>query len=167
MPKQCRPKIRPPRKTGDRILESIAIVALLYGIVLVLQNWSTLPQSIPTHFNAKGEADGWGSKEMIWLLPAINVVVIPMMLWLRRYPWLSNVPWEINEKNALQQYGLIVRLMSLLSTTVALLFLVLLFDTISIAGGGTSLLGWWFMPIFVVGTIAPIIWYFVVGIRTR
>ena len=167
MPKQCRPKIRPPRKTGDRILESIAIVALLYGIVLVLQNWSTLPQSIPTHFNAKGEADGWGSKEMIWLLPAINVVVIPMMLWLRRYPWLSNVPWEINEKNALQQYGLIVRLLSLLSTTVALLFLVLLFDTISIAGGGTSLLGWWFMPIFVVGTIAPIIWYFVVGIRTR
>ena len=161
------PKIRPPRKTGDRVLEAIALVALLYGLVLVLQSWSALPQTIPTHFNAKGEADGWGSKGMIWLLPAISVVMIPMMLWLRRYPWLSNVPWEINEENALQQYGLIVRLMSLLACVVSLLFLILLYDTISIAGGGTSLLGWWFVPIFVGGTIAPIIWYLIAGFRTR
>ena len=162
-----RPKIRPPRKTGDRVLEAIAFVALLYGLVLVLQSWSALPQTIPTHFNAKGEADGWGSKGMIWLLPAISVVMIPMMLWLRRYPWLSNVPWEINEENALQQYGLIVRLQSLLACVVSLLFLILLYDTISIAGGGTSLLGWWCITIFVGGTIAPIIWYLIVGFRTR
>ena len=149
------------------MFEAIAIVALLYGIVLVLQSWSTLPQTIPTHFNAKGEADGWGSKGMIWLLPAISVVMIPMMLWLRRYPWLSNVPWEINKENALQQYGLIVRLLSLLTCVVSLLFLILLYDTISIAGGGTSLLGWWFMPIFVGSTIAPIIWYLIAGFRTR
>ena len=162
-----RPKIRPPRKTGDRVLEAIAFVALLYGLVLVLQSWSTLPQTIPTHFNAKGEPDGWGAKGMIWLLPAISVVMIPSMLLLRRYPWLSNVPWEINEENAIQQYGLIVRLLSLLSCSVSLLFLVLLYDTISVAGGGTSLLGWWFIPIFVVGTIAPIIWYLIAGFRTR
>ena len=149
------------------MFEAIAIVALLYGIVLVLQSWSTLPQTIPTHFNAKGEADGWGSKGMIWLLPAISVVMIPMMLWLRRYPWLSNVPWEINEENALQQYGLIVRLLSLLACVVSLLFLILLYDTISIAGGGTSLLGWWFMPIFLIGVIAPILWYFYAAFKGR
>jgi uncharacterized membrane protein len=161
------PKIRPPRKTGDRVLEAIAIVTLLYGIVLVLQNWNALPPNIPTHFNAKGEADAWGSKSMIWLLPAISVVMIPLMLLLRRYPWLSNVPWEINEENAVQQYGLIVRLLSILACDVSLLFLILLYDTISIAGGGSSLLGSWFMPIFVVGTIAPIIWYLIVGLRAR
>ena len=149
------------------MLEAIALVALMYGLILVLQSWSTLPPSIPTHFNAKGEVDGWGSKNMIWLLPAISVVMIPLMLLLRRYPWLSNVPWEITKENAMQQYGLIVRLLSILACVVSFLFLILLYDTISIAGGGTSLLGWWFMPLFIGGTIVPIIWFLIVGFRTR
>lgn len=135
--------------------------------MLVLQHWSALPQTIPTHFNAKGEADGWGSKSMILLLPAISVVMIPLMLLIRRYPWLSNVPWKINEENALQQYGLIVRLLSILACVVSLLFLILLYDTISIANGGVSLLGSWFMPVFGGGVIAPLVWYLVVAFRTR
>jgi hypothetical protein len=30
-----------------------------------------LPQTIPTHFNASGEADAWGDKSTIYLLPTI------------------------------------------------------------------------------------------------
>ncbi|MEE2912874.1 MAG: DUF1648 domain-containing protein [Planctomycetota bacterium] len=161
------PKIRPPRKTFDRIIELIAIVALLYGIVLVVQSWNTLPSEIPTHFDGKMNPDAKGPKGMILLLPAISIVLVPMMLLISRYPWLSNVPWKINEENAAQQYALIVRLLSLEACVVSLLFLTLLCDTISIAGGGTSLLGPWFLPVFMVGSIAPIIWYLIVGFRTR
>ena len=160
-----RPKTRPPKKFWDKILESIAIMGLLIGIYLAIQAWSNLPTTIPIHFDAAGNADGFGPKGMIWLLPAIGVVMVPAMLFLRRFPWLSNVPFEITEENAAYQYGLIVRLLSLLACFVSLLFLLLVYDTISIAFGGGSLLGWLFMPIFLTGIMGPIIWYFIAALR--
>jgi len=162
---KTRPKIRPPKKFWDKILESIAIMGVLIGIYLAIQAWPNLPTTIPIHFDAAGNADGFGSKAMIWLLPAIGVVMVPAMLFLRRFPWLSNVPFEITEENAAYQYGLIVRLLSLLACFVSLLFLLLVYDTISIAFGGSSLLGWLFMPIFLTGIMGPIIWYFIAALR--
>ena len=162
---KTRPKTRPPKKFWDKILESIAIMGLLIGIYLAIQAWSNLPTTIPIHFDAAGNADGFGPKGMIWLLPAIGVVMVPAMLFLRRFPWLSNVPFEITEENAAYQYGLIVRLLSLLACFVSLVFLLLVYDTISIAFGGSSLLGWLFMPIFLTGIMGPIIWYFIAALR--
>ena len=140
-------------------------MGLLIGIYLAIQAWSNLPTTIPIHFDAAGNADGFGPKGMIWLLPAIGVVMVPAMLFLRRFPWLSTVPFEITEENAAYQYGLIVRLLSLLACFVSLLFLLLVYDTISIAFGGSSLLGWLFMPIFLTGIMGPIIWYFIATLR--
>jgi len=148
-------------------LEAIAILGVLFGIILILQAWSSLPATIPIHFDAVGNPDGYGSKGMIWLLPAISVVMIPAMLFLRMFPWLSNVPIEITEENALHQYSLINRLLSLLACFVSLLFLTLVYDTISIAGGGSSLLGWIFMPIFLGSITVPIIWYFIAALKGR
>lgn len=165
--KKNRPKIRPPRTTLDFIFESISIAAMLYGLVLVFQNWTSLPNTIPTHFNASGIADGWGPKGMIWVLPAISVVMVPLILLLCRFPWLSNTPIKITEQNAVIQYGLIVRLLSVLACVVSMLFLVLVYDTITIAKGGTSLLGWWLVPIFVGATIVPILWYFIAAMMNR
>ena len=162
---KTRPKTRPPKKFWDKILESIAIMGLLIGIYLAIQAWSNLPTTIPIHFDAAGNADGFGPKGMIWLLPAIGVVMVPAMLFLRRFPWLSNVPFEITEENAAYQYGLIVRLLSLLACFVSLLFLLLVYDTLTIAFGGSSLLGWLFMPIFLTGIMGPIIWYFIATLR--
>ena len=165
--KKERPKIRPPRKIADRIFESLAIACVLYGLFIIIQAWPTLPQTIPTHFDASGNPDGFGSKEWIWLLPAISVVMVPAILFFRRYPWLSNVPWEINEDNAIRQYELLVRLLSLCACAVSFIFLVLTFDTISTASGGSSLFGKWLMLIFTVPIIGILVWYFIVGWRAR
>ena len=151
----------------DRVLEAVAIAALAYGVILVMQAWATLPATIPTRFDASGTADGFGPKGMIWLLPAIGVVMVPMILFVRRFPWLSNTPIKIARENAEYQYGLLVRLLSLLACDVSLLFTVLVYDTIAIAGGGNSLLGWGLMPIFISGTIGPILWYFVAAFKGR
>ena len=165
--KNKRPKIRPPRRFWDRVLEAIAIVSVLCGIYLVFQAWPTLPQTIPTHFDAAGNADGFGPKGTIWLFPAIGIVMIPLMLILRLFPWLTNLPIKITEENAEYQYTLVVRLMSLMACVVSLLFLALIFDTISIAGGGTSLLGGWFMPLFAGGIIGSLLWYFILVFKGR
>jgi len=164
---KTRPKIRPQKNMWDRALETIAIGALVYGIILVLQAWSSLPTTIPTHFDASGNADGWGPKYMIVLLPGINVFIIPLMLFLRRFPWISNTPIKITEENAERQYALIVRLLSALACLISLLFLALVRDTIAIAGGGTSLLGPWFMPVFIIPIMGVILWYVISSVRAR
>lgn len=47
----------------------LGLIALTFGYALYL--YPSLPARIPIHFNIKGEADGWGSPESIFLSPAI------------------------------------------------------------------------------------------------
>jgi uncharacterized membrane protein len=47
----------------------IGLVVLPFGYALYL--YPSLPARIPIHFNIKGEVDGWGSAESIFLGPAI------------------------------------------------------------------------------------------------
>jgi len=49
----------------------IALGLVLLPFAYALYLYPTLPNKIPMHFNLKGEVDGWGSKESIYLLPAI------------------------------------------------------------------------------------------------
>ena len=56
-------------KKGFYWLFVLGLIALPFAYALYL--YPTLPASIPIHFNIKGEADGWGSPETIFLSPAI------------------------------------------------------------------------------------------------
>ena len=47
----------------------LVFITLPFAYALYL--YPSLPSSIPIHFNIKGEADGWGSAESIFLSPAI------------------------------------------------------------------------------------------------
>ena len=162
-----RPKVRPPKSMFDFVFEVIAIGGLLYGFYLVISKYAGLPDTIPIHFNAKGVADGFGNKGMIWLLPSLTLIMVPGMLLLRRWPWISNVPLEITEENAVYQYGLIVKLLGFLAAVVSLTFTVIVYDTIEIAHGGSSLLGAWFIPALVIPIFGSMIWYFIAAFRGR
>lgn len=47
----------------------LVFIAIPFGYACYL--FPSLPQTIPTHFNLEGKADGWGSKDTIFLLPSI------------------------------------------------------------------------------------------------
>ncbi|MFM7328924.1 MAG: DUF1648 domain-containing protein, partial [Bacteroidota bacterium] len=57
---------------ADRLIEITgwALVVVLWG--LAISAYPTLPETIPTHFNATGEVDGSGPKDMIWIAPIIG-----------------------------------------------------------------------------------------------
>lgn len=54
---------------SSRILIVTILILIPFGYAFYL--FPSLPNSIPTHFNLAGEADGWGEKGTIYLLPAI------------------------------------------------------------------------------------------------
>lgn len=80
-------------------------VLLMVGL-LVYSLWlyPSLPDRVPTHWNWKGEVDGWSSKQVgAFLLPGITAVLWLVLLAL---PWLSPQGFKIEPFRA--TYNLIV-----------------------------------------------------------
>ena len=50
------------------------VVLLVLPFMISMYFWDQLPEQVPTHFNMKGEADGWGPKWInAYLIPLIGV----------------------------------------------------------------------------------------------
>ena len=72
------------------------ITACLLPVVvlgLTAAVYPSLPERIPTHWNAAGEIDGWSAKPMTFLMPAVMVVMLGI---LSVVPWLSPKQFEID-----------------------------------------------------------------------
>lgn len=56
-------------------LEIIPLFLLAFTVYLALSNYATLPDTIPTHFNAQGIADGWGGKSTVFVFLGLNAFI--------------------------------------------------------------------------------------------
>jgi uncharacterized membrane protein len=56
----------------SRIINALLFVAALVSTLIVLE---TFPNTIPTHFDQYGVADGWGSKYTLLLLPGTILII--------------------------------------------------------------------------------------------
>ena len=72
----------------------IIVFFVLLPFAFAYYLYPTLPQIIPTHFNASGEVDAWGDKSTIFLLPGIMGVVSIFV-----YALLTNIK-KIDPKRA-------------------------------------------------------------------
>ena len=69
-----RPVLKLKRSTVDWMFEVLAAAAVIYGLVLLIP-YADIPDRIPSHFNAAGEADGWGNKSLLLILIGTNVAL--------------------------------------------------------------------------------------------
>lgn len=63
----------------NRILQVTALAALLLSFLLPALYYEDLPAKIPQHFNFAGKADIYGSKEIIWGIPLINLFLFALI----------------------------------------------------------------------------------------
>ncbi len=145
-----RPKVTIPLTATDKMAEAAgwALVVALWALAIC--NLARLPQTIPTHFNAAGQPDGYGGKYSLLTLPVVATILFAGITLLNRYPHIFNYPTEITAENALRQYTSATRLLRYLKLTVVLIFFAIAQQTISTAIGGASGLGVWFLPVVLV-----------------
>ena len=62
------------------MLQLISLVMVVYSYFLIQTNLPKLPQSIPTHFNAAGVANGWSSPNTLWILLGVQVLTCAVFL---------------------------------------------------------------------------------------
>ncbi len=104
-------------KKSIRFSEIILWLVMLMPFVYLALVWGDLPETIPTHFNIKGEPDGWGNKlTLIWTTCFLNALGYILM-------WL--IP-RIDPKKKIEQMGekydklrwVVIGLMSALSCVI-------------------------------------------------
>ena len=76
-----------------RIYWIIALVLFVASIALPAWLYPSLPDRIPTHWNIKGEVDGYGGKWTLFMFP---VMMVPMLLLFYFLPALSPRNFEVN-----------------------------------------------------------------------
>ena len=162
-----RPKLKIQLSPTDKVLELLG-----WGVLLALWAWtgtsfSNLPDSIPTHFNAAGEADGFGRKASIIGLPVIATLLFIGLTILNRYPHSFNYPTAITQDNALRLYTLATRMLRYLKLVLVLVFGGIELMTIQHAIGKGAGLGVWFLPLTLVLVFLPVIYFVVKSVQAN
>ncbi len=152
-----RPVLKIEWTTTDKVLEILAFLLLIGMWTLVIVVFSSLPETIPTHYNLAGKADGFGNKSTIFFLPILSTVLYIGMTILNNYPHIFNYPTTVTNQSAKQQYTIATRLIRFLKLIVVLTFSVIVFNTSGLAENWMTGLGSWFLPVFLGFIYVPLI----------
>ena len=162
-----RPNIKVPYSKVEKAAEVIGIIVLLIAVGMVIKYLPLLPDTIPTHFNAAGEVDGYGSKGSLLILPIVSIVLYLMLTILSRFPQIYNYPTEITEDNAQYQYENARKLMIYLKVEIIVVFTFIEGETINSALNSTTGLGLWFLPICLVVIFGTLIRFIVKSLKVN
>src|SRR6478735_1832289 len=78
-----------------KTVEMVALCMVVFGWAVTANavlGRNPLPAKIPTHFNAAGQPDGWGTPGMLWLVPVVGTVIYLLMTLAARYPAAFHFP---------------------------------------------------------------------------
>ncbi|MCD6599044.1 MAG: DUF1648 domain-containing protein [Dehalococcoidia bacterium] len=152
-------------------LELIPLTLLILSFYIVLSNYSSLPESIPFHFDAQGNPDDWNSKERIFLLPSIAAAVFVLLtsfnVWFASVndpKCLINLPEKRKEALTEAQAELlrlfIGRCLFILKILILGLLTYLTWQTVELAMGNVSRLGslFWLITSVLVIFVVYMVW---------
>jgi len=142
-------------------MEVIGVLLLLAFWYYTLSNLPQLPDTIPTHFNAGGEVDGYGQKWTIIALPAIGSILYIGLTIIARFPHKMNYLVPITESNALKQYSIVKGMFRVMKTSIIIVFFLIAFETVQVATGNPDVLGKWFMFIIFSMIFAPVFYFLI------
>ena len=162
-----RPKITLIPTPVDKSIDLLGWLILLALWALTITHYSNLPDTIPTHYNAAGEADGFGSKVSIIGLPVIATLLFIGLTVLNRYPHIFNYPTAITQDNALRLYTLATRMLRYLKLVLVLVFGGIEFMIIQHATEKGAGLGVWFLPLTLVLVFLPLIYFVVKSVQAK
>lgn len=162
-----RPRIQIELMVIDKAVEIIGGVALLTIWVLVISNYSSLPETIPTHYNGVGNADGFGNKTNILILPLIASILFVGITIINKFPYIFNYPTQITLENALRQYTNATRMLRFMKLIFVILFGLFTFKTIQGANGQSFGHGVWFLPLTLGLIFIPLTYFIIKSFRTK
>ena len=154
---ETRPKIKLTLSPFDKKLELASKLLFVVMWVLTFYIFFKSPTTIPTHFNVSGQADDFGNKLTLLILPILATVIYFGLTQLNKYPHIFNYMTKITADNAQKQYTIATRLLRFLKLAILLIFSLIILFTYLTTIGVTNGLGFWFLPVTVGLLLIPTI----------
>ncbi len=163
---QNRPKPENKKSISEFFFDTLAILLTLAVIIFLSAKWSVLPERVPTHFNMTGEADGWGSRWTLIIMPIVGIVMWIGMYFIEKFPQSHNYLW-FTEENAQRQYKNSQLLVNVMKNSILIFFSYITFNSVLIALGEQSLLGVWEIVLFLVAIFGSIAFFIYRSFRLK
>ncbi|MEG2935805.1 MAG: DUF1648 domain-containing protein [Clostridium sp.] len=150
-------KEKMPLTKTQKLLEILSLTIMVFCIIYICTSWSTLPDILPSHFNALGQPNDWSGKCTVLVGPIISIIIYVLLTGCMFLPpeWM-NSPIEVTPKNRLYIQKVMRDMVSSLK-----LGMVLIFSYITLCTIELKPLSPWFIPLFLLGTLLPLIVFIV------
>lgn len=149
----------------EKVLFTMSILGLIAMFIYVMLIWSELPETIPRHFNFKGEPDGFGGKGFILVLPFTALGIFILTTLLSQIPDAFNYPYNVTEEQKQRLYIHWRICLSWLQTQMIYFFLYGVWRTAQVAFGKADGLGIYALSLFLVVVLGTTIYFAVRGKR--
>lgn len=121
--KKLRPDIKISLSKSDLYWEIFGFLLLIGYWVFLSTIYSSLPESIPSHMDIKGNVNSYSNKASVWALPKTATILYALLTLCSFFPKYFNYGLvEITLENAEKQYTWAVRLIRYLKISVVIVF---------------------------------------------
>lgn len=103
------------------IFEILALLGIGIQILLIIQSWGVIPDTVPVHFGISGKPDSYGEKKSLFFLPITAIIIFSALTFLGHYPKLISALLSLPEvddaeksKGLFQTTILFIRLIKLI-----------------------------------------------------
>ncbi len=159
------PKIKLEKSKTDFVLELLTLAILILYWAFVFSSLKDLPDSIPVHFDIHGNANSYGSKYQLLILPSIATLIFVLLLFLNKFPHIFNYPVKITEENAERIYIFATHFIKVLNLLFLTMFYFISFAAIKAAQSEPNKI---LIPILFIifgGLVLGLLIYFIVKIH--
>lgn len=156
-----------PKSTCERVVDQLAVALLVLLFIYTAKKFVEMPETVPTHFNIKGEVDGWGSRWFVWFLPFVAVFIFGLLMLANKFPQAMNYPVKITPENARRQFLLARVFLKTLRLATLVMFCSLQYAVIKLALTQSTLNVFVLMLALLFIVFAPIVLYLFLAIRAK
>ncbi|GIP35220.1 DUF1648 domain-containing protein [Paenibacillus sp. J2TS4] len=161
-----RPVLALPKTALEKTLDILSLLLIVGIVVYLSMEWSGLPDQIPIHFNAAGEADGWGGKGFLWFMPAVACLLWAGSTILEKFPHIYNYT-NLTEANVERQYKNARLMLVALKAELTFFLVYYQWQGIRLAQGYDAGLGVWDLPLFLTVILGSLTLFIIRSIRLK
>ncbi|MGA2727187.1 MAG: DUF1648 domain-containing protein [Terracidiphilus sp.] len=152
------------RKTLE-FIGLLALVTLFWFTWSALYSPNRLPDRVPTHFDAAGNPNAWGSPYGMILLPVVATVLYLLVSVVSRFPESFHYPVRTTPQNIARLQTVTLNMVLWLKVEIVCLFALLQWVWIQAARSGDGHLFPMILPFFIAAVFGTIGWSVVAMFR--
>src|SRR5699024_5170034 len=155
-----RKKIHIAKTKSEVIFNGIGYVFFIGSIILLAIIWDHIPTEVPSHYNAAGVVDRWGSKWALIILPSTSFFILIFLSIFEKFTEWHNYPKRINDTNDKSFYLTSRKLVNQIKNIIVIVFSLFLYNSIALGMGWETHFSGFILPLMFVMFIIPLIVYF-------